>query len=44
MKSLITRLWQEEEGQDLTQYGLLLEPIPRAAASSLTCDACYCDL
>jgi len=24
MKHLLTRLWKEEEGQDLTEYGLLL--------------------
>ncbi|MGC9996268.1 MAG: Flp family type IVb pilin [Terriglobia bacterium] len=24
MKNLLTRLWKEEEGQDLTEYGLLL--------------------
>ncbi|MGA2076985.1 MAG: Flp family type IVb pilin [Terriglobia bacterium] len=24
MKQLLARLWKEEEGQDLTEYGLLL--------------------
>lgn len=24
MKTLMTRLWKEEEGQDLVEYGLLL--------------------
>lgn len=24
MKHLLSRLWKEEEGQDLTEYGLLL--------------------
>jgi len=24
MKNLLARLWKEEEGQDLTEYGLLL--------------------
>lgn len=24
MRRLVTRLWQEEKGQDLTEYGLLL--------------------
>jgi pilus assembly protein Flp/PilA len=24
MKNLLTRLWKEEEGQDLVEYGLLL--------------------
>ena len=24
MKNMLTRLWKEEEGQDLTEYGLLL--------------------
>ena len=24
MKNLLSRLWKEEEGQDLTEYGLLL--------------------
>jgi len=24
MKNLLVRLWKEEEGQDMTEYGLLL--------------------
>jgi len=31
MKNLLARLWKEEEGQDLTEYGLLLVLIALAA-------------
>ena len=30
MKNLMTRLWKEEEGQDLTEYALLLTLIALA--------------
>ena len=36
MKSLMTRLWQEEEGQDLTEYGLLLVLVALAAITSMS--------
>jgi Flp pilus assembly pilin Flp len=35
MKQLLTRLWQEEEGQDLTEYALLLVLLTLAAIGSL---------
>jgi pilus assembly protein Flp/PilA len=35
MKSFLTRLWQEEEGQDLTEYGLLLVLVALAAITSM---------
>jgi pilus assembly protein Flp/PilA len=35
MKNLIKRLWQEEEGQDLTEYGLLLVLVALAAITSM---------
>jgi len=35
MKSLIVRLWKEEEGQDLTEYALLLTLISLALVVSL---------
>jgi Flp pilus assembly pilin Flp len=35
MKSLLTRLWNEEEGQDLTEYALLLVLLSLAATVSL---------
>jgi pilus assembly protein Flp/PilA len=36
MKSFLTRLWQEEEGQDLTEYGLLLVLVALAAITSMS--------
>lgn len=36
MKSLMKRLWQEEEGQDLVEYGLLLVLIALVAIASIT--------
>jgi pilus assembly protein Flp/PilA len=35
MKNLFARLWKEEEGQDLTEYGLLLVLIALAAIASM---------
>jgi pilus assembly protein Flp/PilA len=35
MKSLLTRLWREEEGQDLTEYALLLVLVALAAIASM---------
>jgi len=35
MKDLFMRLWKEEEGQDLTEYALLLVLIALAAIASL---------
>jgi pilus assembly protein Flp/PilA len=35
MKSLFYRLWKEEEGQDLTEYALLLVLIALAAVASM---------
>ena len=35
MKNFIKRLWQEEEGQDLTEYGLLLALVALAAVASM---------
>jgi pilus assembly protein Flp/PilA len=35
VKSLIFRLWKEEEGQDLTEYALLLVLIALAAITSM---------
>ena len=35
MKNLLTRLWKEEEGQDLTEYGLLLVLIGLAAIAAM---------
>lgn len=34
MKTLIARLWHEEDGQDLTEYALLLVLITLAAVTS----------
>lgn len=34
MKMLLKRLWQEEEGQDLTEYALLLVLLALAAVGS----------
>ena len=36
MKNLMKRLWQEEEGQDLVEYGLLLVFIALVAVVSIT--------
>jgi pilus assembly protein Flp/PilA len=36
MKSFFARLWQEEEGQDLTEYGLLLVLVALAAITSMS--------
>lgn len=36
MKTLLTRLWKEEEGQDLTEYALLLVLLSLAAVASLS--------
>jgi pilus assembly protein Flp/PilA len=36
MKSLLTRLWKEEEGQDLTEYALLVVLISLAATASIS--------
>ena len=35
MRDFIKRLWQEEEGQDLTEYGLLLALVALAAVASM---------
>jgi pilus assembly protein Flp/PilA len=35
MKALALRLWRDEEGQDLTEYALLLVLIALAAVTSL---------
>lgn len=35
MKNLMIRLWKEEEGQDLTEYALLLVLLSLAAVGSL---------
>jgi pilus assembly protein Flp/PilA len=35
MKQLLVRLWREEEGQDLTEYALLLVLLTLAAVGSL---------
>jgi pilus assembly protein Flp/PilA len=36
MKNLLVRLWKEEEGQDLTEYALLLVLLTLAAIGSLS--------
>ena len=36
MKNLMKRLWQDEQGQDLTEYALLLVLIALAATAFLT--------
>ncbi len=36
VKTLFSRLWKEEEGQDLTEYGLLLVLIALAAVAAMT--------
>jgi pilus assembly protein Flp/PilA len=35
MKNLLMRLWKEDEGQDLTEYALLLVLLTLAAVASL---------
>jgi pilus assembly protein Flp/PilA len=35
MKNLLKRLWQEEEGQDLVEYGLLIVLVALAAIGSM---------
>jgi pilus assembly protein Flp/PilA len=35
VKSLVMRLWKEEEGQDLTEYALLLVLLSLAAVATL---------
>lgn len=35
MKQFLVRLWREEEGQDLTEYALLLVLLSLAAVASL---------
>ena len=35
MKNVFKRLWQEEEGQDLVEYGLLLVLIALAAITAM---------
>jgi pilus assembly protein Flp/PilA len=35
MKQLLVRLWRDEEGQDLTEYALLLVLLTLAAVGSL---------
>jgi len=35
MKSLLVRLWKEQEGQDLTEYALLLVLLSLAAIATL---------
>jgi Flp pilus assembly pilin Flp len=35
VKQLLARLWQEEEGQDLTEYALLLVLLTLAAVGTL---------
>ena len=35
MKNLFVRLWQEEEGQDLTEYALLLVLLALAATVAM---------
>ena len=36
MKNLLVRLWKEQEGQDLTEYALLLVLLSLAAIASLS--------
>ena len=35
MKAMLVRLWKEEEGQDLTEYALLLVLVALAAIGAL---------
>ena len=36
MKNLLTRLWQDEGGQDLVEYALLMALIALAALSTMS--------
>jgi Flp pilus assembly pilin Flp len=36
MRMILTRLWKEEEGQDLTEYALLLVLVALAAVGALS--------
>ena len=36
MKPILARLWKEEEGQDLTEYALLLVLVALAAVGALS--------
>jgi pilus assembly protein Flp/PilA len=36
MRKLFLRLWKEEEGQDLVEYGLLLVLVSLAAVAGMT--------
>ena len=36
MRNLLVRLWNEEEGQDLTEYALLLVLLALAASATLS--------
>ena len=36
MKKMLARLWKEEEGQDLTEYALLLVLVALAAVGALS--------
>jgi pilus assembly protein Flp/PilA len=35
MKNLLNRLWDEESGQDLVEYGLLISLVAVAAVASI---------
>ncbi len=35
MKRILVRLWKEEEGQDLTEYGLLVALVALAAIAAM---------
>ena len=35
MKNFLTRLWQEDQGQDLVEYGLLIFLVALAAIASM---------
>jgi pilus assembly protein Flp/PilA len=36
MKSMFKRLWKDEEGQDLVEYGLLLVLVSLAAVAAMS--------
>ncbi|HLW81389.1 MAG TPA: Flp family type IVb pilin [Candidatus Acidoferrales bacterium] len=36
MRQIIRRLWQEEEGQDLVEYGLLVVLVALAATAGMS--------
>ncbi|HKF52529.1 MAG TPA: Flp family type IVb pilin [Candidatus Acidoferrales bacterium] len=36
MRNLLKRLWQEEEGQDLVEYGLLVVLVALAATAGMS--------